>query len=208
MDADEQMRFADKMARKWSMSLLNLAGCEVNVLGGEKIPDDRAVLYVCNHQSNFDIPLMIAYMPKTKGFMAKIETLKLPMVRSWMKHMRCVFMDRSDMRKQVKSISEGIKILKDGQSLVLFPEGTRSPDGELGEFKAGGLKLATKSGATIVPVTINHSKEIMKKGSLLIRPAKVTLTVNDPIEITDEMNRDTITLTESIKSIIESALER
>lgn len=200
--------YADIKARKWMGDLLKIAGCKVNVRGIENIPKGQTVLFVCNHQSNFDIPLMITTLPGKKGFIAKIETLKLPFVRDWMRFMRCVFMDRSDLRKQVKSISEGIEILKSGHSMVLFPEGTRSPDGELLDFKAGGFKLATKSGVPIVPVTINGSMHLMKKGTLKITPAEVEIIIGDAILMTDEMNKETVKLSEHVKSIIADTLIR
>lgn len=198
--------FADQKAREWMGDLLKLAGCEVTVEGIENVPKDRAVLFVSNHQSNFDIPLMLTQVPGKKGFIAKIETLKLPFVRDWMRYMNCVFMDRSDIRKQVKSITEGVQILKSGHSMVLFPEGTRSPDGSLLEFKPGGMKLATKSGAPIVPVAIDGSMNLMKKGTLKITPAHVTIKIAPCIEMTDEMNRETVKLNDHVKAIIESML--
>lgn len=204
MAEDKKIEFADQKARQWASQLLKLAGCKVEVLGLENIPKDGSVLYVCNHQSNFDIPLTISYLPKTKGFIAKIELLKMPFVRDWMKHMKCIFMDRSDIRQQVKGISQGVQFLKEGQSMVIFPEGTRSPDGEVKAFKPGGLKLATKSGVSIVPVTIRNSKSIMKKGSLIIKPANVEIIISEPIFINKEMNKETVALTERVKSIIES----
>lgn len=204
---EERSIYADQKAREWMGALLKLAGCKTTVIGADKIPKDRAVLYVCNHQSNFDIPLMITQLPGKKGFVAKIETLKLPMIRDWMRYMNCVFMDRDDIRQQVKTITEGVNILKSGHSMVIFPEGTRSHDGSLGEFKPGGMKLATKSGAMIVPVTINRSMDLMKKGSFKIKPAHVTIIVSDPIEITDEMNRETVKLSEEVKAIIQQSLD-
>lgn len=205
-DLEEKSKFADKKARSYMGSLLKIAGCETVVIGLENVPMDRAVLFVSNHQSNFDIPLLITQLPGKKGFIAKIETLKLPFVSDWMKFMHCVFMDRDDIRQQVKGITEGVKTLKSGHSMVLFPEGTRSPNGKLQNFKPGGLKLATKSGAAIVPVTINNSMNLMKKGSFKITPAKVTIVISEPIEMTAEMNKDTIKLTEEIKAVIERAL--
>lgn len=199
--------YADILARKWMGDLLKIAGCKVNVSGLENIPKDQTVLFVCNHQSNFDIPLMITTLPGKKGFIAKIETLKLPFVRDWMRFMRCVFMDRSDLRKQVKSISEGIEILKSGHSMVLFPEGTRSPDGELLDFKAGGFKLATKSGVPIIPVTIKGSMNLMKKGTMKITPAEVKIIIGEAIMMTDEMNKETVKLSEHVKSIIADTLK-
>lgn len=205
-DAYARSVYADEKARAWMGDLLKLAGCKVVVEGLENVPKDRAVLFVANHQSNFDIPLMLTQIPGKKGFIAKVETLKMPIIRDWMRFMQCVFMDRSDIRQQVKAIGEGISILKGGQSLVLFPEGTRSPDGHMLDFKPGGFKLATKSGAPIVPITINGSMDVMKKGAFIITPARVHMKIHPVIEITDDMNKETVLLSESVKQVIETAL--
>lgn len=205
-DASERAKLADGYAKKWSKFLLWIAGAKVIVIGEEKIPVGEAVVYVANHQSNFDIPLILAHLPKNKGFIAKVETLKIPLVWRWMKHMKCVFIDREDMRQQVKAIGEGIAYIKSGQSMVIFPEGTRSATGHLGDFKPGSLKLATKSGATIVPIAIDNSMGLMKKGSNIIKPSHVTLKVLDPISITPEMNRETPELAANIRAQIERSL--
>ncbi|MDW7660366.1 MAG: lysophospholipid acyltransferase family protein [Bacillota bacterium] len=206
-NVDERAAYADRKARYWAEHLLALAGAHVTVTGSEKIPENGAVVYVANHQSNFDIPLMIAFTPKPKGFIAKVEILKMPMIRSWMQHMRCVFIDRDNIRQQVKAISEGVATLKSGHSMIIFPEGTRSKDGTIGEFKAGSLKLATKSGATIVPVAIHNSIGLMQKGSFIIHPSEIKMIICDPIEITAEMNKDTHGLAESIRTMIEKEIQ-
>jgi len=190
----------------WSRKLLKLSGNTVSVKGLENIPKDRAVLFVGNHQSNFDIPILLGHIDTPKGFIAKVELAKFPFISTWMPMMNCVFMDRNDMRQSAKAIMQGIKNLKNGYSMVVFPEGTRTDDGVLLEFKPGALKLATKSGAPIVPITINGSKEIMKKGQKVIRPAHVEIIIDKPIEITDEMKQDTIALSEHVKSIIANNL--
>ena len=186
----------------WARKLLKLSGNTVSVTGLENIPKDRAVLFVGNHQSNFDIPILLGHIDTPKGFIAKVELEKFPFISTWMPMMNCVFMDRNDMRQSAKAIMQGIKNLKNGYSMVVFPEGTRTDDGVLLEFKPGALKLATKSGAPIVPITINGSKEIMKKGQKIIRPAHVEIIIDKPIEITDEMKQDTIALSEHVKGII------
>ncbi len=193
---------ANKRARKWAMSLIRLTGSSVTVKGEENIPATGPVLFVSNHQSNFDIPLMIGYVNGDKGFISKIEMTKMMVVSSWMKHLKCVFMDRKDMRQSLKAIREGINTLKEGYNLVLFPEGTRSQTGEVMDFKAGGFKLASKSKATIVPVAINGSINMMKKGSIKIQPATVKITILPPIEITDENKNDTAALSETVRNVI------
>lgn len=186
----------------WARKLLKLAGTEVTVQGAENVPKDKAVLFVGNHQSNFDIPILLGHIDKPKAFIAKVELEKFPFISTWMQLMECVFMDRSNLRQSAKAIMQGIKSLKKGYSMVIFPEGTRTHDGKLLEFKPGALKLATKSGAPIVPVTINGSKDIMTKGSNIIRPAKVEIIIDKPIEITEEMKQDTIALAQHVQGII------
>lgn len=204
----DQIQMADRMARQWSGFLLWVAGAKVEVLGASKIPTSEAIVYVANHQSNFDIPLMLNKLPHTKGFIAKIETRKIPLVRTWMSFLKCVFIDRSDIRQQVKALGEGIENIKNGQSMVIFPEGTRSPDGELGDFKPGSLKLATKSKAKIVPVAILNSRGLMGKKDWKIKSAEVKLVVCDPMEMTDAMNRETTELANQIKNIIENEMKK
>lgn len=201
----EKDALVDNRVKKWAGELLKLSGCEVEIIGEENIPTDRNVLFVSNHQGNFDIPVLIRHIKKPKGFIAKKELAHMPLVSGWMKSMNCVFMDRSNPRESIRAIKEGIEILKRGYSLVLFPEGTRSHDGNLGDFKAGGLRLATKSKVDIIPITIVGTKDIMKKGSLMIRPAKVKVIVSPLINISD-YEGDTKELTEDIKDTISKNL--
>ena len=196
----------DETVKNWANSLLNLSGCNVEVEGAEYVPTDRNVLFVSNHQGNFDIPVLIKHIEKPKGFIAKKELGKVPLLSNWMAAMNCVFMDRDNPRESIRAIQEGTKLLKEGYSLVLFPEGTRSSDGKLREFKAGGLRLATKSKTDIIPVTINGTKDIMKKDSLLIRPAKVKITIAPLIKV-EEYDGDTKALSQDIHNIISSNLK-
>lgn len=207
-DGDIQARdkIVDSVVGPWARKLVKLSGTTVTVQGMEHIKQDKPLLIVANHQSNFDIPILLGYVDMPKGFIAKVELETFPVVNRWMRLMQCVFMDRNDMRQSAKSIMQGIKNLKKGYTMVVFPEGTRSEDGSLLEFKPGALKLATKSGVNVLPITISGSKDIMTKGSKRIKPAQVTLTISEPIEITDALKQDTFALTEKIKGVIESNL--
>lgn len=207
LDASGQTEEKDKIidieAKKWAQSLVKLSGTDVTVIGEENVPEG-AVLFVSNHQGNFDIPLMVGFIKKPKGFIAKVEINKMFIIRKWMKYLGCIFIDRNDIRQSVKAIGGGVKLLKGGASMVIFPEGTRSPDGKLLEFKQGSMKLATKSKVPVVPVTINGSKNIMPKGSKLIRPSSVTITISEAIYYNEE--RDTNELVDMVKTEIERNL--
>ncbi|WP_099192582.1 lysophospholipid acyltransferase family protein [Tepidibacter mesophilus] len=206
-DIVQKDKIVYEKASNWAKNLVDLSGTRVSVIGEDNIPEDEAVLFVSNHQGNFDIPILLGFIKKPKAFVAKEELRKFPLLSTWMEYMNCIFLNRSNSRESIKAVKQGINNLKQGYSMVIFPEGTRSRDGELGEFKPGALKLATKSKASIVPITINGSKNIMTKGSFIIKPAEVEVIISKPIEIEEGMDKDTKSLTENIKNIINDNLE-
>ena len=196
----------EEYTSKWASTLMKVSGAKVHVSGLEHIPKDEPVLFVSNHQSNFDTALFMSYIRKPKGFIAKKELAKIPMLPIWMGHLRCVLMDRTDMKKQLQSILEGIQILKDGHSMVVFPEGTRSQSNEMAEFKPGSFKLATKTKVPIVPVTICGSYKLMEQNNNRIKPADVYITVH-PIVCTKDLSQDELTqLPKNVFDTIKSAL--
>jgi len=201
----EHDQLTNETAKQWARSLVKFAGVTVSTTGEEKIPSGP-VLFVSNHQGNFDIPLLLGYVEKPKAFIAKIELLKFPLIRTWMTHMKCVFMDRSDVRQSLKVINQAADHLKEGYSMVIFPEGTRSKGGNLGEFKAGSLKLALKAKAPIVPITINGSYKIMEQNGFIIKPAQVEITIHDPIPTADLTKEEAMELPERVREIIEKSL--
>lgn len=203
---EELDALAAATAVPWAQSLLKLAGCTVRVTGAENIPENTPVLFVSNHQSNFDIPILIAHINRPKGFIAKESLEKLPLVSQWMRHIHCVFIKRGSPRDAAVAINEGIRTLKGGYSMVIFPEGTRSTDGALQDFKPGALKLATKAGVPMVPVTINGSIKMMRKGSFIIQPADVELIISPPVLPETYETNDTVVLSDQVKSIIEGHL--
>ena len=198
----EHDEVTDMVAHGWAKSLLRAAGAKVVVHGEEKIPKDQAVLFVSNHQGNFDIPLLMGHITAPKAFVAKIEMLKMPILRTWMKHMNCVFMDRSDIRQSLTVINQSAKYLKEGYSTVLFPEGTRSKGAEMIDFKGGSLKLATKAGVPIVPVAIKGSYKLMEQQGFKIKPASVEITIFDPVPTAGLSKAEMQKLPEQIKAII------
>lgn len=197
-----------KTTTTWAKILLKVAGVKVTVHGLENIPKDKNVLYIGNHQGNFDIPIYMSQIPGLKGFVSKIEVKKIPGVRTWMEYMYCVFMDRSSLRKSSEAIIEGIKILKNGHSLVIFPEGTRSKGDKMGEFKAGSFKLATKSKVPIIPVTMSGSYKIMEnnKRKWIVKPTNVDLYIHPAIETSNLTKEEQDALNSKVYEIIKSKL--
>lgn len=205
---DALERFTAEVSVKWARRLLWLAGCRIQTEGLDRIPTDGAVLFTPNHQSNFDIPLLMASLGRPAGFIAKESLERFPLINRWMRLIHCVFIRRGNPREAAAAISAGIAELKQGHSMIVFPEGTRSLDGSLQEFKAGALKLATKARVPIVPVAIDGSIRMMQKGSIRIRPAVVRVTVLEPLMPDSYDNTDTTALSLMIQEAIQKQLKK
>jgi 1-acyl-sn-glycerol-3-phosphate acyltransferase len=199
---EERDREVDRIVKKWARSLVNLSGSKVIVTGEEHVPIQGGVVFISNHQGNFDIPILLGFIDKPKAFIAKKELKKLPLISSWMYYMNCVFIDRSSARSGLKAIQEGVAFLKQGYSQIIFPEGTRSRGDQLGEFKPGSFKLATKAGVPIVPVTIKGSYKIMEANGGLIKPAVVEMYISEPIPTAGLSKEETEQLPGKVRNII------
>lgn len=199
---------AHAIARNWARKAITANGSLITVTGEENIPATGGVLFVSNHQSNFDIPILIGFVPRDKGFIAKIELLKVPVFRMWMKALGCVFINRKDTRQSLAALNVAAEKLKEGHSLVIFPEGTRSSDGILARFKPGSLRLAIKANVPIVPVTIIGSMNIMPKGTSFIKSAPVQVIISQPVVPDNQSEKDLHIITEKIRDIILANLMR
>lgn len=189
----------------WAKYCVDATGAQVEVTGIENVPTDRSVVYIGNHQGIFDIPLLLGYIPYQKAFIAKIEILKIPMISDWMKLMKCVFLDRKNPRQSVEAMHQGMENVKNGYSMVIFPEGTRSKGGPVKEFKPGSFKLAFQSEADIVPVTIDGTWKIYEEHKK-INPAKIKLTIHPAVK-TEGLNKDELReIPAQVQKIVESAL--
>ena len=204
-ETDKRYKYIHDTTSKWAMTHIKASGARVTVHGKENIPTDGPVVFISNHQGNFDIALFMSFIDKPKGYISKIEMEKIPLISSWMKWMECVFMDRSSLRKSAEAIVEGVKILKKGHSLVIFPEGTRSRGDKVGEFKAGSFKLATKAKVPIIPVTINGSYKLMEETGR-VKPADVEMFIHKPIETSNLSKEELDTLPDIVVDIIKSKL--
>lgn len=203
---DEREAYIHKASQKWMLDNIKRSGSTVEIFGTEHLPKNRNVVFISNHQGNFDIPLLMGYIDMPKGFISKVEARKIPIVEKWMELIHCVFMDRSTLKGSAGAIIEGIKTLKAGHSLVIFPEGTRSKGDRMGEFKSASFKLATKPGVPIIPVTIDGSYKIMEQNQNKIKPAHVKITIHPLIE-TKGLDKESLeALPHQVQDIIKSAL--
>ncbi|MBZ5670906.1 MAG: 1-acyl-sn-glycerol-3-phosphate acyltransferase [Acidobacteriia bacterium] len=157
-----------------------LAGVRLEVHGLEKIPPDRAVIFMPNHQSNCDPPAIITILPPVL-VMAKQEFFRVPVLGRGMRARGFIPVDRRNRERAIAAVEQAVAALKAGHSFLAFPEGTRSLDGRLQTFKRGVFMMAIKAGAPIVPISVSGGRKIMPKGEFVIRPGRVRITIHDPI---------------------------
>jgi 1-acyl-sn-glycerol-3-phosphate acyltransferase len=163
--------------------MLWITGADITYIGLENLPKKgESVLYIANHNSFFDILLTYSKCPDLTGYVAKIELMKIPLLRTWMKRLYCLFLDRSDVRAGLQMILTGIEYIKKGISICIFPEGTRSKDGKMLPFKEGSMKMATKTGCAVIPIAISNSAEIWENHLPKMKPCKVVVEYGAPID--------------------------
>jgi 1-acyl-sn-glycerol-3-phosphate acyltransferase len=169
-------------ARWWCRMVALTIFARIRVHGTERVQPNRSYVYMANHSSLIDTPALFAYLPHQFKIMAKRSLFYVPFM-GWHLWTSGNFpVDRRDARKTAMSLRRVIDGLKAGKSLAVFPEGTRTPDGRLQEFKPGTFKLALKAGVPIVPVTIRGTFALLPKTTLAPRPGRVDVFIGDPIE--------------------------
>ena len=161
--------------------IMFMTGVKLTVIGEENVPKDKAVLYVGNHRSYFDVVMTYARCPRLTGYVAKIEMLRYPLLRDWMKNLYCLFLDRDDIKAGLKTILKGIEYIKNGISICIFPEGTRNHHDELLPFKEGSMKMAEKTGCPIILMSMNNTSAILEDHFPFIRSTHVVLEYSKPI---------------------------
>lgn len=174
----------------WCRIILALSGVRVRVNGAENIPGDGPVIFLANHQGAFDIPALQANLPVQFRWVAKKSLFSIPVIGWSMTLAGYIAIERENPQLAYKSMEDAAERIRGGTSVLIFPEGTRSETGKLLPFKRGAFTLAAKSGATVVPVAISGTSGIMKKGSLLINPAEVTITIREPMASTGVEEKD------------------
>lgn len=196
-----------RIAQGWAIAIVKVSGCKVTVKGKEKIPKEGGVCFVSNHSGYFDIVLLLAYCGRQIGFIAKKELAFVPFLNCWIFMIGGQFIDRKSVKKALRTINKGVKRIKSGGSMIIFPEGHRSKGQGLLPFHPGSLKLATMAEAPIIPVAIEGSYEVFEKDHRLNHvSAKVTFC--DPIDtasLPPESRK--VILCDRIYSVIKEQLE-
>lgn len=175
-------KFFHRFSQIWFKDyFLPFSRTKMEISGLKNIPKGKPVIFASNHQSLMDIPLLLASLPGTYHFVAKRELFSIPLIGwyiGWAGHLR---IDRANSISAKKTLDKVVASLKKGESIIIFPEGTRSRTGKLNEFKRGSLLAAFNAGVPVIPVTIQGSFEIMPKGTLLLNPTKVKILIGRPI---------------------------
>lgn len=169
-----------KVGQLGARMALWLAGVRLEVRGGGKLPRGSAVVFMANHQGNCDPPAIFPLLPPVL-ILAKKEFYRVPILGRAMLARGFIPVDRKDREQAIAAVEQSVAQLKAGKSFLVFPEGTRSPDGRLQPLKKGVFILAIKAGAPIVPISISGSSKIMPKGKFVIHPGRVRITMHDPI---------------------------
>lgn len=205
---------AVKLAReklKWlSKLVLKSLGVRLRVVYKNRkninqLEREKGIIYVCNHQSNLDIPVIVSVLHMDVGFVAKKEMKSWPFFNIWMRKSKCVFLNRENPREGIKDIKEAVKVIKEGYPIVIFPEGERTLDGEILRFKKGSFKLATETNGIIIPLTLKGTFDIQKRGEWKMkRNQLVTVVVDEPIYVSSLSKEELKDLSTTVREIIEN----
>lgn len=202
---EEDRKEVDKLVQDWAGMMLSWAGVKVEVTGAENFPMDRPALITPNHQGNFDIPVVLACLPRLCAVVSKKEVEKIPFIAGWMKLFNCILLDRGNARAALASMKQVEKLLGDGIPVIIFPEGTRSKSSNMNEFKHGAIKPATNSGVPIVPVAIEGTYKIMEANGGFMKPGNVKIHILPPIETKGLSKEETKELSKIVSEKIKEA---
>lgn len=185
--------------------VLFAAGVRVIVRGKDKIPSEP-VLFATNHRSIADIPIIYTTVPHLTGIVAKKEIRKIPFLSWWMTLVNCLFLDRDNMKKAMKTILDGIELIKSGYSMCIMPEGTRNHKQEMLPFKEGSFKMAEKTACPIVPVAIWKTDEIFELHMPFVKRTTVTIRYGEAIRVAEMPREEQKRIGTLVRSRIEEML--
>lgn len=192
------------LSRGWSRTILFASGVRVAVLHAERLRAGRSYVVAPNHESFYDILALFAKLPVPVAFLAKRNLFRVPFLGWSMAAAGFVPVDRHERRKTRATVDVALRRLERGRSLVVFPEETRTRDGELLPFKTGAALLALRSGLPLLPVGIAGTFRIQRRGGFTITPSPVALAVGEPIEVAERSPRERAELTESLRGAVEA----
>lgn len=191
-------------ARTWARVVLFVGGIRVSVQGLEKVPFTRNYVYVANHASMFDIPVIVSGIPDQIRIVYKKELEWMPLFGWGLRWGSYIGIDRRGGSKALASLEEAARRIRDGASVLLYAEGTRTADGRLQPFKRGAFHLAVRAGVPVIPLTVNGTFPILKKHSIVVRPGNVELVLDRPISFSGSDKQTEQKLMEDVHSVLSS----
>lgn len=199
--------FAFNLSKLWAWALLIATRVRTRIVGKEKIKKGQSYIIISNHQSQFDILALVTRLGIQFRWIIKKELLKIPLFGYALLASRNIFIDRSNTKGSIESINRGMKRLPKGTCIMVFAEGTRSPDGKIHPFKKGGFVLAIDYGLPILPITINGSRKVLPKGSVVFTSGEIEVIVGDPIDTKDYTRETLPELMERTRQVIVSSFK-
>ena len=193
-------------AKWWSRLTCWLSLCKVSTRGHENLDSSKSYVCVANHQGAFDIFLTYGFLNHNIIWMQKHSLRSLPLVGYASKMAGHVFVNSTNATTRALTLKEAISKVKDGVSIVIFPEGARTHTGKMRQFKKGAFYIATEEKLPIVPITINGPFDVLKRGTLGLKPGKLELVIHEPISTESILEDDIPELINKTKDIIYSAL--
>ncbi len=203
-------RFAHWCARAWSKLILATTGVRVHVSGLNRLEPGRTYVFVSNHQSIYDIPIIFASLPFQVRIIAKESLGRFPFLGWHLRRTGHLLVDRRDPDRQA-ILASWKSLVANRLSLIVFPEGTRSVDGRVGRFRAGSFLLALQAGLSIAPISVSGSRHVMRKGRLMTCPGEVSLMVHEPLQLPaleSPTIKDARELAAHVRAIVQPAAEQ
>ena len=203
-------RFAHWCARAWSKLILATTGVRVHVSGLNRLEPGHTYVFVSNHQSIYDIPIIFASLPFQVRIIAKASLGRFPFLGWHLRRTGHLLVDRRDPDRRA-ILASWMSLVANGLSLIVFPEGTRSVDGRVGRFRAGSFLLALEAGLSIVPISVSGSRHVMRKGWLMTCPGEVSLMVHEPLQLPaldSPTIKDARELAARVRAIVQPAAEQ
>lgn len=200
---DRSGRLAFRLCQVWTWIALTIGFVRLEVRGREKIEKGQSYVIVSNHQSLYDIPVLMNGLNVQFRWVIKKEILKIPFFGWGLYAGRHVFIDRSNIKKSIRSMHKAMKHLPAGVSVFIFAEGTRTPDGQVQEFKKGGFMMALSKKTPVLPITINGSWKFMPdRSSMSFTPGPIEVVVGDPIDTSNYNTRNLDELVETTRNAV------
>jgi len=196
--------FLYNTAMKIARAGVRLGGVKVEIVGLDRFDNQGTYIYICNHVSNIDPPIVIPAIPKRTSVLVKKEVFRIPVLATAMRMGQLVPVDRTDRDSAINSLKKAQEVLASGVNMSVFPEGTRSQTGELLPFKKGPFYMALDAGVPIVPMTILGTRAIWPKGSMAIKPGTATVVFHPPIDPKQFPEREA--LMDAVRASIASAM--